>query len=50
MAVNTDAYGVPGVDLAEAAEIGRGLGEGDAVLVNGSRIAQLERLVEQLTS
>lgn len=50
VAVNTDAYGVAGVDLAKAAEIGRGLGEGDAVLVKGSRIAQLERLVEQLTS
>jgi UDP-N-acetylmuramoyl-tripeptide--D-alanyl-D-alanine ligase len=48
VAVNTDAYGVPGVDLAKAAEIGRGLGEGDAVLVKGSRVAQLERLVEQL--
>jgi UDP-N-acetylmuramoyl-tripeptide--D-alanyl-D-alanine ligase len=50
VAVNTDAYGVPGVDLAEAIEIGRGLGEGTAVLVKGSRVAQLERLVEQLTS
>jgi UDP-N-acetylmuramoyl-tripeptide--D-alanyl-D-alanine ligase len=50
VAVNTDAYGVPGVDLAKAAEIGRGLSEGDAALVKGSRIAQLERLVEQLTS
>jgi UDP-N-acetylmuramoyl-tripeptide--D-alanyl-D-alanine ligase len=50
VAVNTDAYGVPGIDIAQAAEIGRGLGEGDAVLVKGSRIAQLERLVEQLTS
>jgi len=48
VAVNTDVYGVPGVDLAKAAEIGRGLGEGDAVLVKGSRVAQLERLVEQL--
>ena len=50
VAVNTDAYGVPGIDIAQAAEIGRGLGEGDAVLVKGSRIAQLERLVEHLTS
>jgi UDP-N-acetylmuramoyl-tripeptide--D-alanyl-D-alanine ligase len=50
VAVNTDAYGVLGVELAEAIEIGRGLGEGTAVLVKGSRVAQLERLVEQLTS
>ena len=48
--VNTDAYGVAGVDLAKAAEIGRGLSEGDAALVKGSRVAQLERLVEQLPS
>lgn len=50
MPVNTDAYGVPGVDLAEAVKIGRGLGKGDAALVKGSRIAQLELLVVQLTS
>ena len=50
VAVNTDAYGVAGVDLAEAVKIGRELIEGDAALVKGSRIAQLERLVEQLTS
>ena len=50
MAVNTDAYGVAGVDLAEAVKIGRELIGGDAALVKGSRVAQLERLVEQLTS
>ena len=50
VAVDTDAYGVPSIGIAQAAEIGRGLGEGDAVLVKGSRIAQLERLVEQLTN
>jgi UDP-N-acetylmuramoyl-tripeptide--D-alanyl-D-alanine ligase len=48
--VNTDAYGVPSIGIAQAAEVGRGLSEGDAALVKGSRIAQLERLVEQLTS
>jgi UDP-N-acetylmuramoyl-tripeptide--D-alanyl-D-alanine ligase len=48
VSVNTDAYGLPRVDLAQAAEIGKGLGEGDAVLVKGSRVARLELLVEQL--
>jgi UDP-N-acetylmuramyl pentapeptide synthase len=46
----SDAYGVPSIGIAQAAEVGRGLSEGDAALVKGSRIAQLERLVEQLTS
>jgi UDP-N-acetylmuramoyl-tripeptide--D-alanyl-D-alanine ligase len=48
VSVNTDAYGLPSVDLAQAAAIGKGLGEGDAVLVKGSRVARLEQLVEQL--
>lgn len=50
VAVNTDAYGLQGIDIAQAVEMCQGLGEGDAVLVKASRIAQLERLVEQLTS
>lgn len=43
--VGTDLYGSPPVDDATAIA---GLGEGDAVLVKGSRVAGLERLVRRL--
>jgi UDP-N-acetylmuramoyl-tripeptide--D-alanyl-D-alanine ligase len=44
IAVDTDLYGVPGVDVAEAIALARSLGEGDALLVKGSRVAALERV------
>lgn len=52
VAVDTDRYGVEPVDgvagaLAALAAMG-GLGEGDAVLVKGSRVVGLERLAEAL--
>ena len=47
--VGTDEYGVAPVDDLDAAEAALGpLGEGDAVLVKGSRVAGLERLAERL--
>lgn len=52
VAVDTDRYGVDPVDgvtgaLAALAAMG-GLGEGDAILVKGSRVVGLERLAEAL--
>jgi UDP-N-acetylmuramoyl-tripeptide--D-alanyl-D-alanine ligase len=44
IAVDTDLYGVPAVDLDEAITLARSLGEGDALLVKGSRVAALERV------
>jgi UDP-N-acetylmuramoyl-tripeptide--D-alanyl-D-alanine ligase len=46
IAVGTDDYGVSGVDLDGAVDALGALGPGDAVLVKGSRVAGLERLVE----
>lgn len=43
--IGTDLYGVPPLDDAEALA---GLGDGDAVLLKGSRVAGLERLVRLL--
>jgi UDP-N-acetylmuramoyl-tripeptide--D-alanyl-D-alanine ligase len=48
VAVDTDAYGVPGVNIEVAATIGSALQVGDAMLVKGSRVAALERLVQLL--
>lgn len=51
LAVGTDDYGVPSVPDVDAAfeRLGSGsLGEGDAVLVKGSRVAGLERLAHRL--
>jgi UDP-N-acetylmuramoyl-tripeptide--D-alanyl-D-alanine ligase len=49
VAVGTGLYGVPAAaDIDEAAERLGALGEGDAVLVKGSRVVGLERLAERL--
>ncbi|MEJ5256359.1 MAG: UDP-N-acetylmuramoyl-tripeptide--D-alanyl-D-alanine ligase [Acidimicrobiales bacterium] len=49
LAVGTDDYGVPSVpDVDAAFERLGSLGEGDAVLVKGSRVAGLERLAQLL--
>jgi UDP-N-acetylmuramoyl-tripeptide--D-alanyl-D-alanine ligase len=49
VAVGAPAYGAPTVDGIEAVAAALGpLGEGDAVLVKGSRVAGLERLVALL--
>jgi UDP-N-acetylmuramoyl-tripeptide--D-alanyl-D-alanine ligase len=48
IAVGTDAYGTPVHTLDRACEALATLGEGDAILVKGSRVAALERLVELL--
>ncbi|MEZ5250661.1 MAG: UDP-N-acetylmuramoyl-tripeptide--D-alanyl-D-alanine ligase [Ilumatobacteraceae bacterium] len=49
LAVGTDLYGVTGLpDPAAAVEALGRLGEDDAVLVKGSRVAGLERVVESL--
>lgn len=49
IAVGTELYGVtPVPDPAAALEVLGVLGEGDAVLVKGSRVAALERLAEAL--
>jgi UDP-N-acetylmuramoyl-tripeptide--D-alanyl-D-alanine ligase len=49
VAVDEPAYGVPVVaDVAAAADYVGQLAEGDAVLVKGSRVAGLERLVDVL--
>ena len=51
IAVGTDLYGVPplaDVDTAAAHLAGLGLGDGDAVLVKGSRVAGLEVLAARL--
>lgn len=49
IAVGTDAYGIPAVTIDEAAERIVALDDSAAVLVKGSRVAGLERLVERLT-
>lgn len=50
VAVGTDLYGVPGCDLEALAQVlaELGLGDGDAVLLKGSRVAGLERVVSLL--
>jgi UDP-N-acetylmuramoyl-tripeptide--D-alanyl-D-alanine ligase len=50
LAVGTDLYGVePVATMEDALAALDGIGEGDAVLVKGSRVAGLERLAESLT-
>jgi UDP-N-acetylmuramoyl-tripeptide--D-alanyl-D-alanine ligase len=50
VAVGTDLYGVePLATVEDALARLDGIGEGDAVLVKGSRVAGLERLAESLT-
>jgi UDP-N-acetylmuramoyl-tripeptide--D-alanyl-D-alanine ligase len=48
IAVDTDLYGVPGVDLADAIAAARSLDRGDALLVKGSRVAGLERVARSV--
>jgi UDP-N-acetylmuramoyl-tripeptide--D-alanyl-D-alanine ligase len=50
VAVGTDLYGVEPVDLNEATTRVSELGDGDVVLVKGSRVAGLDRLVDTLTT
>lgn len=45
VAVGTDAYGIAEVPPADAAAVLSSLGEGEAALVKGSRVAGLEQLV-----
>lgn len=48
IAVGTDAYGVRAHTVEKAAELLSNCGEGEAILVKGSRVAALERLVNLL--
>lgn len=48
IAVGTSMYGVPSCNIDEALARLSNLGDGDVVVVKGSRIAGLERLVERL--
>lgn len=50
IAVGTSLYGVPSRSIDEALTELSGLGNGDVVVVKGSRIAELERLVERLVN
>ena len=45
IAVDTDMYGPPAVTLQQAVAIAQREGKNDALLVKGSRVAGLERLV-----
>ena len=48
IAVGTDAYGVRAHTVEQAAELLSNCGEDEAILVKGSRVAALERLVNLL--
>ena len=48
VAVGTDAYGMAGVQPADAVATLASLGEGDAALVKGSRVAGLELVVSRV--
>jgi UDP-N-acetylmuramoyl-tripeptide--D-alanyl-D-alanine ligase len=48
VAVGTDAYGIAEVSPADAAAVLSSLGEGEAALVKGSRVAGLEQLVSRV--
>lgn len=48
IAIDTPLYGIPSRTIDEALARLGGLGDGDVVVVKGSRVAQLERLVERL--
>ena len=48
VAVSTGAYGVDGVQPADAAAALTSLGEGEAALVKGSRVAGLEQIVSRV--
>lgn len=50
VAVETDLYGVVSRTLEDAVAIVESLGEGTAILVKGSRVAGLERLVAAVTA
>jgi len=47
--VGTDLYGPAPVGVEQAVEVLASLGDGDAALVKGSRVARLERVVEGST-
>jgi len=49
VAVGTDLYGPVPVGVERAVEVLVSLGQGDAALVKGSRVARLERVVEAAT-
>lgn len=49
VAVDTDLYGVTSVSVLEAADMVKSLPSGVAVLVKGSRVAGLERVVSELS-
>jgi UDP-N-acetylmuramoyl-tripeptide--D-alanyl-D-alanine ligase len=49
VAVETDLYGIAPVSLSEAIDLVSSLGPTDAVLVKGSRVAGLERLVDAVS-
>jgi UDP-N-acetylmuramoyl-tripeptide--D-alanyl-D-alanine ligase len=50
VAVGTDLYGVPPIDLEAAIELVNDLSEGDLVLAKGSRVAGLDRLVDAVAA
>jgi len=49
VAVETELYGIAPVSLSEAIDLVSSLGSTDAVLVKGSRVAGLERLVDAVS-